>query len=74
MEMVHIAIVRPDIDYRREPTSKTGRERTFEQSHLLDGFRRENGESSQQVVGIVNRYAVQQNQVLIWCLPGHTNR
>ena len=65
MILFHIAIVCPDIYYRREATPETGRKSSFIQGNPFHSFRCKNRKDTQQMIGIIDRNSIQKNQILI---------
>ena len=60
-----IAVVLPHIDDRRQPTAVLCGEIALVERYILDGIGVEDREESHQVIHIVERHAVQENQVLV---------
>ena len=65
VRLIEIAVVRPDIEDAGDAAAVAGREGSLVQRNLLHGFRLENGENAQHVLGIVDGNAVQHEQVLV---------
>ena len=68
-----VAVIGPHVHHAGGPSGIAGRERTLVQGYLFDGFRGKDGEDSTHVVDVVQRDAVQQDQVLVGPAATHVN-
>ena len=62
---IHIAILRPHIDDRRQAAREAGREAALEEGHTLYGVGIEGREEAHHMVDIVDGHAIQQHKVLV---------
>ena len=65
MELFHVAVFHVDFQNRRQPTTVTSRETTFDQRDVFNRIAIENGEQTADVRHIVDGHAVQNNQILV---------
>ena len=73
VELLHVAVVGADVDYRRDAPSVPGRERALVERDLLYRLRLEDAQDSEQMVGVVKGDAVEQEQVLLGAAATHVD-
>jgi len=71
MEFLHIPFFRLHIDNRRKATAVTGWKAGLIEIHTFDRFTVKSRKYSSQVVKLVNRISVYQEQVLVDIPPAH---
>ena len=64
MIFIPIAIICPYVYYGRKPSPIFGRKASFIKCCIFDGIRVKGGEETEQMVGVINRIAIQQMRVL----------
>ena len=69
--LLHIAVVGADVDDAGDAAAVAGREGALVEGDVLDCFRLEDGEQAEQVVHIIDRYAVQHHEVLLRTAAPH---
>ena len=65
VSLLHVAVIGADVHDAGYPSSITGGEGTFVEGDFLDRLRLEDGEYAHHVVHVVDRDAVQQDEVLV---------
>ena len=65
MIFIPVAIIGPYVYYGRKPSSVFGRKASFIKCCIFDGIRVKGGKETEQMVGVINRIAIQQKEVPI---------
>ena len=71
MQLVFVAVVARDVEHTRQAPSEACREATLVERDVLDGIGVESREETAQVVDVVQRHAVKQEQVLVGTAAAH---
>ena len=71
VELLQVAVVRTDVDDAGDAAAVAGGEAALVEGNLFHGLRLEDGEYTHQVLGVVERDAVEQQQVLFGTAASH---
>ena len=71
VNLLHVPILHVHLKHRREPPAKTRGESALGDGHLLDGIGVEHREETKQVADAVQRYPVEDDEVLVGAATAH---
>ena len=71
LQMLVVAVVLRHVQHRTQPSAETGGEAAFVKGHILDGIGIEGREETAEMRHIVERHAVEQEEVLVGTAATH---